>query len=300
MLRPALLLATALASSLALAGAAAAAPVVVQPAAQSFTLGSLRVTALADADNVLANDGMVFGLGVGPDAVAGVLRAAGLPSDKVTLSVDGLLVQGAGRVMLFDTGLGPAVHGALAASLAKAGVEPGAVTDVLITHSHGDHVGGLATADGKPAFPNAAIHLSAPEWAFMQSQDSGKALAAIIRPQVKPFEPGAEVLQGSGFGVTSVSLAGHTPGHSGYEIVSGTQHMLDMGDTAHSSVVSLTRPDWAIGYDTDKDEGVATRRAELARLAASHELVFAPHFPYPGVGRITASGGAFAWQPGMP
>ena len=73
-----------------------------------------------------------------------------------------------------------------------------------------------------------------------------------------------------------------------------------MGDLAHSSIVSLAEPDWAIGYDTDRTQGQATRRAALARLAASHERVFAPHFPFPGVGRIEAVGDGFAWAPGLP
>ncbi len=99
-----------------------------------------------------------------------MLKAAGAPTDQITLGVDALLAEGGGRVMLFDTGLGPAVHGVLQASLAQAGVRPEAVTDVFITHSHGDHVGGLVTADGRPAFPHALVHMSTAEWAFMRAQ----------------------------------------------------------------------------------------------------------------------------------
>ncbi len=275
---------------------ALAKPQVVAPAAQPFKIGQMQVYALRDADNVLDNDGMVFGIGVGPDAVARVLKAAGAPTDKVTLSVDGLLVEMPGGMMLFDTGLGPSVKGALLQSLAQTKVAPDQVTDVMITHSHGDHVGGLVTAAGALAFPNATIHMSVPEWAFMQAQPNSQAVAKVIAPKVKTFKPGAVVLPG----VTSVPLAGHTPGHSGYEIVSGSDKLLDIGDTAHSSIVSLVKPDWAIGYDNDKDEGEATRRATLKQLAADHALIFAPHFPYPGIGQIEAAGDHFAWKPKAP
>ncbi len=160
----------ALILSLVLAGAAwrpaLAAPAPVEPEAVTFPLGALQISALRDADNVLANDGKTFGVGIDPVVTAGVLRAAGAPTDKITLSVDALLVRASGRVMLFDTGLGPKVHGVLIASLAKAGVRPEEVTDVFITHSHGDHVGGLITAEGQLAFPNAVIHMSAAEWTW--------------------------------------------------------------------------------------------------------------------------------------
>ncbi|MCW6510839.1 MBL fold metallo-hydrolase [Lichenifustis flavocetrariae] len=277
-------------------GAALAKPQIVPPSAQAFKLGSLQVFALRDANNVLDNDGKVFGVGVGPDAVARVLKDAGAPTDEVTLSVDGLLVKAADRVMLFDTGLGPSVKGALMASLTQTGVAPDEVTDVMITHSHGDHVGGLATAEGGLAFPKATIRMSAPEWAWMQAQPNSQALAKIIAPKVQTFEPGATVLPG----VTSIALPGHTPGHAGFEIVSGSDKLIDIGDTAHSSIVSLAEPDWAIAYDNDKDEGESTRRATLKRLAEDHSLIFAPHFPFPGIGRIETAGDHFSWKPETP
>ncbi len=263
---------------------------------QSFQLGRLKLVALRDALNAMPNDAKVIGLGQDPTAVAAVLQAAGAPTDKITLGVDALLVEGDGRVMLFDTGLGPGVHGALPASLAMAGVAPGAVTDIFITHSHGDHVGGLVTADGRPAFPHAAIRMSAKEWAWMQAQPKAATLAAAIAPQVRTFEPGTAIVPG----VSAVALPGHTPGHVGYEIVSGHERLFDMGDLAHSAIVSLAKPEWAIGYDTDKTEGETTRRATLARLALSHERVLAPHFPFPGVGRIEVAGDGFAWKPELP
>jgi glyoxylase-like metal-dependent hydrolase (beta-lactamase superfamily II) len=292
-----MILRTALAAALLLTAGlvAQAAPVPIAPAARSFRLGELKLVALRDELNVLPNDANVVGLGRDPAEVSAVLQAAGAPADKITLGVDALLAEGGGRVMLFDTGLGPGVHGALPQSLAQAGVSPDAVTDIFITHSHGDHVGGLV-ADGRLAFPHAVIHMSATEWAWMQRQPNAAALVGALAPQVRPFAPGAAIVPG----VSAVALPGHTPGHVGYEIVSGSQHLFDMGDLAHSAIVSLAKPDWAIAYDSDKAEGEATRRATLARLAVSRERVFAPHFPFPGVGRIAVVGDGFAFRPELP
>ncbi|GAO39689.1 hypothetical protein SCH01S_38_00290 [Sphingomonas changbaiensis NBRC 104936] len=287
-------LAAALALSLASACYAAPGPVPIQPEARTIALGALKVTSIHDADFESANDGKTFGLDVGPAAVSRVLVEAGLPSDAIPLSVSGLLVRGIpGHIVLIDTGLGPKAKGKLIASLAMAGITPDKVTDVLITHSHGDHVGGLVDANGRSAFPNAAIRMSRREWAWMQEQAGAKPIAAAIRAQVRPFEAGTAVLPG----IVSVPIFGHTPGHVGYRINSGHAHLIDIGDTAHSSVVSLAEPGWAMGFDTDKKLGKAMRQAVLERLAESHELVFAPHFPFPGTGRVVASGAGYKWQP---
>jgi glyoxylase-like metal-dependent hydrolase (beta-lactamase superfamily II) len=273
--------------------AASTGPIPAEPAAQTFRLGDTRVTALRDAQFVAANDGKLFGVGVGPDAVADVLKAAGQPTDHVTLGVDALLVQAGDRNILIDTGLGPGAHGVLMSSLAKAGLKPEDISVVLITHVHADHVGGLVKEDGSPAFPNAAIRISSPDWDWLQTQANMAALVKAISSRVKVFAPGESVAPG----ITSVAIKGHTPGHVGYQIGSGDKRLLDFGDTAHSSIVSLAKPDWANGFDNDQKEGVTSRRAMLTLLAKDHELIFAPHFPFPGIGHIVAEGDHFAWKP---
>ncbi len=278
----------------------AASPLLAGPApapagATGFTLGTLHLFALRDMNNVVPNDASVFGSDVGVPTVTKALEQEHAPTDKISLSVDALLVAMPGHVVLLDTGLGPKAGGMLMTSLAAAHVKPDQVTDILITHSHGDHVGGLVTKDGTIAFPRATIRMSAPEWAFMQARGS-KALVDAIRPKVQAFKPGAEVAPG----ITSIPLPGHTPGHSGYEIRSGAAHLLDIGDSAHSSIISLGHPGWTIGYDNDAQQGRANREALLARLAASHERIFAPHFPYPGVGFVEKSGDGYRWAPALP
>lgn len=276
-------------SAAALMATGAYAQTAPQPAAQDFQVGALTVTALHDADFNPPNDGKVFGLGQSVDAIGKVLTDHGAPATPIHLSVDALLVHDGARLVLIDTGIG----GALQASLAKAGVSADAVTDVLITHAHPDHIGGLMTKDGKPAFPNAKVRMSEAEWASVKAQPSLAQFVSVIGPQVEAFTPGGEIAPG----IRTIALPGHTPGHTMYEIASGDAKLIDIGDTAHSSILSLEKPDWKIQFDGDQVEGAQQRRAELTKLAASGEQVFAPHFPFPGVGKIAADGDGFKWLP---
>lgn len=305
------LLLTALASALAVSAcsekpqAETTAPAAAAPSTEaaknpdifSFKIGALNATALKDGDIDAPNDGKTFGVGQPTADVGAVLTAAGQPADVMHLSIQPLLVRSGDRVMLFDTGAAGASFaraGRLPASLRAAGVEPSQVTDIFISHHHQDHVGGLVQADGKRAFANAKIHLSAPEWETIKADTGAAALVAAIAPNVETFQPGAEIVPGV---VKAVALSGHTPGHSAYEISSGDQRLLYIGDTAHHFVISVQRPDWTIDYDENAAAGGAARKAMLKRAADEDLRVYAVHFPFPGLGRIRAQGDGFVWVP---
>jgi len=268
--------------------------VAVAPAAHPLHLGSLELTVLHDSEIVVPNDGKTFGIDARPGEVTAVLRAASAPTTKITLSVNVLMVRTGGHIVLLDTGIGAADHGMLLASLKLTGVTPAAVTDVLITHSHGDHVGGLLDAQGHLAFPQATIRMAGAEWDWLKSQGPANLVAAITA-HVATFAPGATVVPS----IRSRALEGHTPGHVAYEVFSGAAQLLDIGDLAHSSIVSLAKPQWTMGFDTDQSVAKAMRVKTLAALASSHELVYAPHFPYPGLGHIVAAETGFKWDPAL-
>ncbi len=279
----------------------ASVPVTASPASQldvfRFRIGTLDAIALKDGDIDAANDGKTFGVGQPTDQVAALLAAAGQPTDVLHLSIQPLLVRSGARFLLFDTGAGDASFaraGRLPASLRTAGVEPSQITDIFISHAHPDHTGGLLTGEGALAFPNAAIHLSAPEWEALKADADASVLVAAITPKVATFQPGTAILPGT---VTAVAVEGHTSGHSAYEIASGDERLLYIGDSAHHHVVSVQHPEWTVQYDQDAPLAQASRRALLQHAADGNLRVYAVHFPFPGLGRVVAHGENFAWAP---
>lgn len=279
----------------------ATAPAAASDAADAFAfkIGALDAYALKDGSLSVPNNGEVLAIGEAKADVDVLLTANNLPTDTLSLSIQPLLVRMGERTVLFDTGAGGQMgtEGKLLTSLTAAGVQPAQVTDILISHAHGDHVGGLVNGQGQLVFANATIRMTANEWDALKADPTMAALVTAMTPKVQTFAAGAEVLPG----VTAVDIQGHTPGHTGYQIASGTEGLLYIGDTMHHSVISVQRPDWTIQFDGRADVAEASRRALLERAATENLRLYVVHFPYPGLGRIERRADDFVWvaEPGQ-
>ena len=260
--------------------------------AHTFAIGALQAIALRDGNLALTN-AVNESPWTDTEAAAETLAAAGQPRDRIHLSLQPLLVRTGDRLVLLDTGARGQMgtQAGLMGALRAAGVEPGQITDILVSHSHDDHVGGLVDARGALAFPNATIRMSSAEWADFQPQAARADLVRAITPKVQTFEAGAMVAPG----ITAVALDGHTAGHMGYEIASGTDRLLYIGDAMHSSVISVQRPEWVNVWDSNSAVAVATRQGLLDRGARGSVRIYAPHFPFPGVGRFQRRDDGFVW-----
>jgi glyoxylase-like metal-dependent hydrolase (beta-lactamase superfamily II) len=274
---------------------------------QPFKIGSYSAVALKDGGLEEPVDGKSFIVGQPNEAVGAVLKAGGAPADHFEFSIQPLLVHAGVRVLLFDTGAGGFfgdIAGKLPESMTAAGEKPASVTDIFVSHAHGDHIGGLVTSTGALAFPNATIHISAPEWKWLGglSEDEARnfgiqqvsALVSAIKPKVVPFEPGANLLPGI---VKAVELKGHTPGHSGYRIGSGADSVLVFGDAMHSFLVSVRKASWQVAFDGDKQLAATTRVALVKSAASSGQRLYSEHFPFPGIGKIVNGKDGANWQP---
>ena len=287
--------------------APAAATTTTDSNASEFRIGELSAVALRDGEIKFPNDGKTFAVGHSPEEVAKLLSAAGAPTQELALGIQPLLVRAGDKVLLFDTGSGTnfgPTAGKLAVAMKEAGIDAASVTDIFISHVHGDHVGGLVDAGGSAVFPNATIHLSAPEWDYLKGMDAKAAssvgldnhaaLVAAMTPKVDAFAPGSELVPRV---VKAVDIKGHTPGHSGYLIGSGADSLLYIGDTAHHYIVSVQEPDWTIAFDGDAPTAQASRKELIARSAEEGQRIYAVHFPFPGLGKFAKRGDGYVWVP---
>lgn len=273
--------------------AAGAEPIAASADVHAFRIGALQAAALRDGALALpANDPEMSPWP--PAQTAVLLTTAGVQDGTIHLSIQPLLVRDGERTVLIDAGAGGQMgtENRLPASLRAAGVEPGQVTDVLISHAHGDHIGGL-TAGGALAFPNATIRMDAATWEEIRVEPRLAELTRLITPKVQTFAAGAAITPA----ITVVALPGHTAGHSGFEIASGEERLLYIGDALHSSIVSVRAPELRNAWDADSAMAIRTRAGLLDRGVRDGLRIYGVHFPFPGVGRFERGPDGFSWVP---
>jgi glyoxylase-like metal-dependent hydrolase (beta-lactamase superfamily II) len=305
-------------AALALAGpalrpAGAAAPANGHQAAgiYRYKVGSYELTALYDGTWYRPIDDKFVKNAAWAD-VQKELADNFLPIDKLPIPFTALLVNTGAKLILIDTGtagqLAPTAGG-IGSSLAAAGVAPEAIDTILISHFHPDHINGIKTKDGQLVFPNAEIHVPAPEWAYWMDDANLNAAPAAAHPaflnvrrifkdiakDLKRFTPGAEVAPG----ITSIAAHGHTPGHTAFAIASGDQSMLLLGDLTSHPWLFARHPDWQAIFDVDGAMAAETRKKLLDRVATDKMLVQGYHFPFPASGYIARRGAGYDVVPVM-
>lgn len=215
------------------------------------------------------------------------------PTGKSPSGLGIFVVKKGADVLLIDTGIG----GKLLDRLQTIGIKPEEVKNILLTHSHGDHVGGLVK-DGQKVFPNATLWLDAKELSFWKSARSKDSCEQCLKlygePKfLTPNEKTAVIFPE----MVAVDLAGHTPGHTGFLISSGGKKLLVAGDLLHSGAVQFARPDISSQYDSDPERAAEVRRKTLQRAADEKLLFVATHLPFPYVGYVEANDGGFRFMP---
>ncbi|WP_075222436.1 MBL fold metallo-hydrolase [Acuticoccus yangtzensis] len=284
-----------------------AAAIAQAPAFRRFTLGDWVVTALSDG-------GFPMPARLFPELseedFAALLEDAFLPPEAVPAAVNAFMLQQGGRTILIDTGaaggMGPSL-GKLPENMAAAGVAPEDVETVLLTHMHGDHIGGLVAPDGAAVFPNAQVIVAERELSFWTDPAQADAIPepqrgtvaavqgvqAAYEGRLTTFAEGGAVIDG----VEPVALYGHTPGHTGFRISGGGEELLIWGDIIHAAPLQLPSPEVYIGFDVTPEEAVATRQRIMEEVAEERIMVAGMHLPFPGFGHLSRDGDGYRLVP---
>ncbi|MDJ0630856.1 MAG: MBL fold metallo-hydrolase [Rhodobacter sp.] len=282
-------LAAGLTPTLAKAGGHSEAP---QNAIQNtFTLGDFQVSTLLAGTRVVEGPQNIFGMNVSAEEFAEASEMNFIPADKTRFYFTPTVVDTGSETVLFDTGLSAA--GTLPA-LAAAGYAPEDIDVVVITHMHGDHIGGLMN-DGAPTYPNARYVTGETEfdaWAS-RGNDGFEMNMRPLAEQTSFIGDGGSVAGG----ITGMAAFGHTPGHMVYMLESGGRQVLLTADMTNHYVWSLAYPDWEVKFDMDKDAAAATRREVLGMLASDRVPMIGYHMPFPGIGYVETAGDGFRYVP---
>lgn len=264
-----------------------------------MTLGSVDIHALHDG--VLRRPlGQEFVPQVPLDQVRALLASQGLPTEHIDVPFTAfLLVHGRQRVLL-DTGFadnGPPTAGRLQGHLAAAGFKPEDITDVVLSHFHGDHIQGLRWRSGALVYPQARVHVPQPEHAFWTDPARIEAAPPAIRgafdgvrralgdlggEQLQRFEPGVRL-----FGwLQTLPAYGHSPGHTLFSLESGGQKFAYLADITNVPALFARSPDWAVMFDMDPEQARQSRRRIFDMVVRERMLAGGYHFPFPAFGRI--------------
>ncbi|MDR3019904.1 MAG: MBL fold metallo-hydrolase [Treponema sp.] len=245
----------------------------------SLKVGQFMVYTLIDAQRE-GNAGILV------DADAAVLERF-IPEAGFSHSTNAFLIKTPQGNILVDNGFGATIID----KMQKLDITPEQISAVLITHLHGDHIGGLQK-DGAAIFPNAKIYVSKNEHEhFTQTQPNQGAVAALAPYEVITFEPAqlqakhTEILPG----IFPIANYGHTPGHTVFMVESGKEKLIIAGDFLHVALVQFAVPDISASFDMDKEAAAVSRKQILDYAAQNKIPIGAMHIVYPGIGAIGVS-----------
>lgn len=217
-----------------------------------------------------------------------------LPNGTYPGATNAFLVRMQGKTILVDAGLGAKLFD----NIRSLGIKNEQVDVILITHMHGDHIGGLLR-DGKIAFPNAEMYIPQPEHDYWMNEARGQNARKIIelyKDRLHLFKPDELDAASTALlpGFKGIAAYGHTPGHTMFLLESNGEKILIWGDVAHAMAIQMPYPQVAVTYDTNPEDAVNARKKTLEYVVRNKIPIAGMHVPFPGMGNVAAlSGGGY-------
>jgi glyoxylase-like metal-dependent hydrolase (beta-lactamase superfamily II) len=237
-----------------------------------------------------------------------VLKEHNIQSEQIHIPCISLAVKCNESWLLVDTGLGEGIApdaGKLLKNLNAEGIKPEEVSMVVLSHGHSDHAGGNIDSRGNPAFPKARYFMHKKEWDFWTSESNlakmgMEEIFPFVNAKLLPIQSQLELIIGEEEilpGIRAIPAAGHTPGHMVLEISSGGDRLLSVSDAVGGHPMHIEHPDWHGLYDLEPERASIVRNRLLEQAATERLLVFASHFPFPGLGYVIQEGKSWHWKP---
>jgi glyoxylase-like metal-dependent hydrolase (beta-lactamase superfamily II) len=274
----------------------------------SFIQGEFEITIVSDGYITVPID-IVAPEGSPEERNDILMRTGNLRAGLVESKTNIPLIRKGNDLIIVDIGSGDKYQpsdGRLSGNLSASGIDAGAVTKVVFTHAHPDHVWGTLTESGDLRFPNATYYVGAAEWNFWMDPDYRNTMPSVlhefaegaqrdlgaIRDRVVMLRPGDDIVTG----LRALDTAGHTPGHLSLEMAGG-EGLIISADAATNEIASFQHPKARFGYDTIPDLAISNRARLIERAATDRIKLLGYHWTYPGVGFAERNGKGYRYVP---
>ena len=281
---------------------------------QQFRIGDFKCTLLLDM--IFSYQGQHYFSNIEKTESVPALKRYGQSFDKILSPFVSLLIEKEDHKILVDSGMGymqePVLFqgnpiqfkGKTNALLQENGTAPEAITQMIVTHFHPDHIGGICGADLQPNYPNAACVIHQDEmdfWSSSKADNQADIFRYFIKQNIDPLSDHHLSLisreeESITSGITLIQIPGHTPGQLAVKVQSAGESFLFVSD-AWLHPLHIEHLNWQTIYDLDHDLAKKSRQRMLEMAYDENMLVQSFHFDFPGLGHIDKSKNGWRWVP---
>ncbi len=268
-------------------------------------IGDWEISSLVSCEFKL-DGGAMFGV------VPKTLWSKVAPADdknRIDMVMRSMVIRGADKTILVDAGSGTGYgekyekiyafekNTPMNEGLQSLNLTPEDITDVIITHLHFDHGGGVAYPAGDGwslTFPNATHHIQRVQWEHALDPNP-RDRASYFRPRIEIIEPALEIHDGEWTlapGIDLLTFHGHTPGQHLPKVTGDGETVFYGGDLV-PMVAHLPTP-YIMAYDLQPELSMVEKSLILKIAVAESWILFLEHDPKIAACHVVESDGRFS------